>query len=188
MITIEYRIKFHTDWHCGSGLAAGADVDALVIKDKDGLPFVPGKTIKGLLREAVDVIAPEKGIDLFGTEESGVETGIISSLFFSNVVMLDEEREPIVKNKVSEYMYRTISSTAINDNGIAKDNSLRKIQVTVPCELKGEIIVMTEKSEEQEKELKDIFSKAFQYIKRLGVGRNRGLGRCTIGFEEGGNQ
>ena len=188
MKTIEYRIKFHSDWHCGSGLAAGADVDALVIKDKDGLPFVPGKTIKGLLREAVDVIAPEKGIDLFGTEESGVETGFISSLFFSNVVMLDEEREPIVKNKVSEYMYRTISSTAINDNGIAKDNSLRKIQVTVPCELKGEIIVMTEKSEEQEKELKDIFSKAFQYIKRLGVGRNRGLGRCTIELMKGGNQ
>lgn len=188
MTTIEYSIKFHSDWHCGSGLAAGADVDALVIKDKDGLPYVPGKTIKGLLREAVDVISPGKGNYWFGTEESGFGVGIKSSLFFSNAVMLDEEREPIVKNKVSEYMYRTISSTAIDDNGIAKDNSLRKIQVTVPCELKGEIIIMVEKSEEQEKELEDIFSKAFQYIKRLGVGRNRGLGRCTIELKEGGNQ
>lgn len=43
MMDIKYSIQFHTDWHCGSGLAAGADVDALVVKDKDGLPFVPGK-------------------------------------------------------------------------------------------------------------------------------------------------
>ena len=53
---IKYKIEFHTDWHCGSGLAAGADVDALVVKDKNGMPFIPGKTIKGLVREAVEEI------------------------------------------------------------------------------------------------------------------------------------
>lgn len=51
---IKYQIQFHSYWHCGSGLAAGAGVDALVVKDADGLPFVPGKTIKGLLREAME--------------------------------------------------------------------------------------------------------------------------------------
>jgi len=55
-VTIKYEIKFHTDWHCGSGLAAGAGVDALTVKDKNGLPFIPGKTIKGLVREAVEEI------------------------------------------------------------------------------------------------------------------------------------
>ena len=55
------KIEFHTDWHCGSGLAAGADVDALVVKDENGMPFVPGKTIKGLVREAVSEIRSFKG-------------------------------------------------------------------------------------------------------------------------------
>ena len=51
-MNMDYKIEFFSNWHCGSGLAAGADVDALVIKDKDGLPYVPGRTIKGLLRDA----------------------------------------------------------------------------------------------------------------------------------------
>jgi CRISPR/Cas system CMR subunit Cmr4 (Cas7 group RAMP superfamily) len=63
--TIEYQIEFFSEWHCGSGLAAGADVDALVVKDKDKLPFVPGKTIKGLIREAADVLT------LFGEQQAG---------------------------------------------------------------------------------------------------------------------
>ena len=54
MNDIKYKITFLTDWHCGSGLAAGADVDALVVKDKERLPYVPGKTMKGLVREAVE--------------------------------------------------------------------------------------------------------------------------------------
>ena len=55
---IKYLIKFYNEWHCGSGLAAGADVDLLVIKDKNGLPFVPGKTMKGLMREAAtDIVS-----------------------------------------------------------------------------------------------------------------------------------
>lgn len=50
MKTINYSIQIYTYWHCGSGLAAGADVDLLPVKNKKGLPYVPGKTIKGLVR------------------------------------------------------------------------------------------------------------------------------------------
>lgn len=73
--TITYRLKFYSEWHCGSGLGAGADVDALVIKDAHQLPFVPGKTIKGLLREVVETVLCIEGwtdsnkkdfIDVFG--------------------------------------------------------------------------------------------------------------------------
>ncbi|MGL5562575.1 MAG: RAMP superfamily CRISPR-associated protein, partial [Tannerellaceae bacterium] len=51
---IKYKIEFFTDWHCSSGLAAGSDVDLLVIKDRNNLPYVPGKTIKGLVKEAIE--------------------------------------------------------------------------------------------------------------------------------------
>ena len=60
---ITYTIEFFSYWHCGSGLSAGADVDSLVIKDAKGMPFVPGKTIKGLIREAAETLtclAPDK--------------------------------------------------------------------------------------------------------------------------------
>ena len=53
---ITYTIELFSYWHCGSGLSAGADVDSLVIKDAKGMPFVPGKTIKGLIREAAETL------------------------------------------------------------------------------------------------------------------------------------
>lgn len=171
---IKYRITFHSDWHCGSGLAAGADVDALVIKDNDGMPFVPGKTIKGLVREAIDIVwsEKEKNISIYN-QVFGREGEVRSESFFRNAVMLDDERTYILSVDAAQYMYRSIASTAIDGDGIADDNNLRKIQVTVPCALTGEILNVHD-------EMVEPVIQALKYIKRLGQWRNRGLGRCTI--------
>ena len=40
--TLYYSIEFFTYWQCSSGLSSGAEFDSLVIKDKDGMPYVPG--------------------------------------------------------------------------------------------------------------------------------------------------
>lgn len=64
MKTINYSIQIYTYWHCGSGLAAGADVDLLPVKNKKGLPYVPGKTIKGLVREAAETICSLQNLDI----------------------------------------------------------------------------------------------------------------------------
>ena len=90
---ITYTIEFFSYWHCGSGLSAGADVDSLVIKDAKGMPFVPGKTIKGLIREAAETLtclAPDKYpsqkiIDnIFGKRSETAEIPQIGKAFFSN--------------------------------------------------------------------------------------------------------
>ena len=65
------------------------------------------------------------------------------------------------------------NSTKIDENGIAEEHSLRKIEVTVPLILFAEISDLpAEYSPQMEKCLK--------FIKRLGTNRNRGLGRCNI--------
>lgn len=184
---IKYKIQFHTDWHCGSGLAAGADVDALVVKDKDGLPFIPGKTIKGLLREAIEEIRGYQGkacdgafINTFGYFKDKEEMARGES-FFTNAELCQQERNTIIANKAERFLYRSIASTAIGENGIAKEHSLRKMQVVVPCALYGEVKDVPES-------MIDELMNAFKYIKRLGQNRNRGLGRCTISIEKGGIQ
>lgn len=186
---IKYKIKFHTYWHCGSGLAAGADADLLVIKDKDGLPYVPGKTIKGLIREAVDILYSEKKenddykavfdnyttvFGISGDEENSSR----SESFFKDAILSEAERKHIVFNELSRHLYHTISGTAIEDDGTAKDNSLRKIQVCVPCELEGEILNVPNQ------QMAEAIINGLRYIKRLGAWRNRGLGRCTIATTE----
>ncbi len=170
MGVLNYTIQFYSDWHCGSGLAAGADVDALAIKDKDGLPYVPGKTIKGLVREVIeDFYKDDLDFDrLFG--KSGDMQG---ALFFSNAVISEDEKKVIVKNKWQKNLYRSLASTAIDSNGIAVEHSLRKIEVAIPMILTGRITGCDENEEK-------ILIKGLGLIKRLGSNRSRGLGRCDI--------
>lgn len=184
---MKYKIEFHTDWHCGSGLAAGADVDALVVKDENGLPFIPGKTIKGLVREAMEDLMSFAKIDSVDEKSSYIKAfGFFDdnekkergSVFFKNAELSKEERDAIVANKASRFMYRSISSTAIGNDGTAVDHSLRKMEVVVPCVLHGEIIGI------EDNDLAEEIVKSLKYIKRLGQNRNRGLGRCTITMED----
>lgn len=187
MKEITYNIEFFSDWHCGSGLAAGADVDALVVKDKDGLPFVPGKTIKGLIKEAVDDInqfskkedkvSEENFKKAFGffDKDSDKDNNEKGYLFFANAELPLNVRETIIKNNAQKFFFRSIASTAIGKDGIADEHSLRKMQVTVPCTLQGKII-----ADKINSDIENIIITAFDYIKRLGQNRNRGLGRCKF--------
>jgi CRISPR/Cas system CSM-associated protein Csm3 (group 7 of RAMP superfamily) len=176
MATLKYKIQFFSDWHCGSGLAAGADVDALVIKDDEGFPFIPGKTIKGLVREAIETIgsADENQIkNSFGFFKDDKEEMVKGQMFFENAELDKNLKATIDNQKTTKFLYRSISSTAIEENGIAKDNSLRRVEVVVPCELEGKIYDVPDT-------IQDELIKALKFIKRMGVSRNRGLGRCQI--------
>ena len=181
-MTIDYRINFFSFWHCGSGLAAGADVDELVIKDEDGLPYVPGRTMKGLLRDAATVLCRMGALDggfiaqVFGTSGDDEGHGQRSQASFTDATLTDRERKAIIAENLRAGLYSSIASTAIDDEGIAKDHTLRKIQVVVPCTVHGKIFGVPEK-------FADGLSSCMAMVKRMGLGRSRGLGRCEISRE-----
>jgi CRISPR/Cas system CSM-associated protein Csm3 (group 7 of RAMP superfamily) len=183
---LTYKITFLSDWHCGSGLSGGAEADATVIKDDRNLPYIAGKTIKGLLKEALEEIYDVK-LDakdricineLLGYEikeentQKVIETksGIA---FFSNATLSKEEREDITP-ALSDFLYHNIASTQIGQNGTAKENSLRVMEVCIPITLEGKITEIA--SQEQI----DLLTKALKWVRHLGVNRNRGLGRCKF--------
>ena len=194
-----YTIKFYSEWHCGSGLADGAELDALVIKDKNKLPYVPGKTIKGLVREAVEnILSFKSGINAenkelfirtFGNaddedwnmlkddsekdKEKKEDRMRKSETFFTNAELDDALKKIIIREKLEPYLYRAVSSTAINENGVAKEYSLRRMETVVPCELTGKIVDVPD-------EFAEFVKGGLKYIKRLGQNRNRGLGRCEF--------
>lgn len=192
MTNIQYKIEFFDAWHTGSGLAAGVDVDALVIKDKNKLPYIPGKTIKGLVREALEDILKFKNIDkqesinknfgIFEEEKEDVNDSegdtkkmIRGAIFFTNAHLSKELSEAITKDKnLHRFMYHSISSTAIEEKtGVAKEHSLRRVEATIPCELYGDILNI-------QKDIAEDVVDALSFIKRLGISRNRGLGRCQF--------
>jgi CRISPR-associated protein Csx10 len=51
------QLKMESDWHIGSGTGRPGEVNRLVRRDDDGLPFVPAKTLTGIWRDACERIA-----------------------------------------------------------------------------------------------------------------------------------
>lgn len=52
--TFRIRLTMTSDWHVGSGMGRPGNVDRLIIRDSDGLPFVPAKTLRGIWRDACE--------------------------------------------------------------------------------------------------------------------------------------
>lgn len=194
MKTIDFRVTFFSYWHTGSGLTSGSDLDALVIKDKEGFPYIPGKTLKGLLKAAALEMNDIEGIDYksvpFITEFFGYFDEMVSkeseshtkgSVFFSDAVLSNSLKQQIKDNEkgnkdepdLQEYLFDELSATAIDQNGVAKEGSLRKMQVTIPCTLYAKIYFVDDK-------YLDPLNKCMLWIKQLGLNRHRGLGRCKF--------
>ncbi len=163
-ITLKYELKFYDYWHLSSGLSAGAKLDSTVSKDSDDMPYAPGKTIKGLVREMI--------------EEDAQDIEFLHKCYFKNANLKDSTKEQIIETKLQDNLYDIVASTKIGENGIAVDNSLREIEVVVPLSLYGEILDIP--TQDDIKKLK----KALKNIKRMGLNRNRGLGRCEFCFED----
>ena len=166
-MTLHYQLKFYDYWHLGSGLSAGAKLDSTVVKDRDNLPYAPAKTIKGLLREIL--------------EEENQDVEFLHKCYFANALLDESTKNEIVSNKFQNHLYDVIASTKIGEKnreneveGIAVDDSLREIEVVIPMVLHGEILDIH--SQEDYDNLKNALTK----IKRMGLNRNRGLGRCAF--------
>ncbi len=181
MKNIRYTLTFFSFWHCGSGQSAGADVDALVVKDAAGLPYVPGRTVKGLLRDAAETLvrygegSAEMVEKVFGCFD-GKDHAVQASAFFSDAT-LSEAIKSRMDALLADNFYRSVTSTEIDADGIANDKSLRKMEVVIPCTLTGTVLHLPD-------DCAELLEKAFQYVKRLGTGRHHGFGRCQFSMED----
>jgi len=167
-MNLKYEIEFLDYWHLGSGLSAGASLDSSVIKDSDELPYLSGKTLKGLAREMAELLGYGDFVKTcFGSE--GTSMGVC---YFANAIVDSTVAKEIITNKLQNSLYSSIASTQIKE-GIAVTNSLREIEVVIPITLYGEILDIPD-------EYKDNMMESLKMIKRMGLNRNRGLGRCEF--------
>lgn len=186
-MTIQYQIVFFSDWHCGSGLSGGFGVDQIVIRDKNSLPFIPGRTLKGLLRDAArnlsnldpsnDSSWQEFINTVFGTKGGAENPGYSPSIcYFSDGELPDDIQTELAKqDDLKQFLFRESASTAIADNGIAREHSLRVKETVIPLTIIAEISGFPDNDDFEDK-----LSTCMKWIKRLGINRNRGQGRCRF--------
>ena len=184
MTTIRYKIEFTSFWHTGSGLSSGTESDLVVLKDKNGLPFIPGKTLKGLLRAAAEIINhfDEKLVSkefinkVFGerADENGNVVPTEAKSFFTDATMSEKLRSHFIENDdLKPLLYQNIASTKIDGKGQAVDHSLRQVEVSIPLELYAKVIDVPKGFETQ-------LESCFAWVKKMGLNRSRGFGRCIL--------
>ncbi|HRQ65872.1 MAG TPA: RAMP superfamily CRISPR-associated protein [Xanthomonadaceae bacterium] len=200
-------VQFLDFWHPGTGRTGGARVDALARRDRDGLPALPGRTLKGVLRDAVrraenfgwyddlsaDIASP---LDtLFGvpaTVDGGsspgalrVDGGRLGDAEISALADTDglNPAERAGRARLREGLRREIFRTRIESgSGTAAKGSLRGMEVYVPLALFARVEWLRRAGEPPSWWIPAI-RKALPLVDGLGANRSRGLGRAELTLE-----
>src|SRR2546430_16581262 len=73
------RVRMEWDWHGGTGAGRSGDVDRLIARDEDGLPFLPAKTLTGIWRDACKQVA--RALDSGTREQDGPWQRLLAAVF-----------------------------------------------------------------------------------------------------------
>lgn len=168
----------------------GSAIDSITAHYSNGLPYIPAKTIKGLLKESAIEIREFLGhgwkVDdksdpiniLFGREGDGNNGAL--SILNGDLDKIDKLEEEIKENKLlsSEVLsyYTFIRHQTAMQNGVAKEGSLRTLQVLKPG-LEFYVPIKLDSITNYELLKYSCFN-----LRRVGINRNRGFGniRCSI--------
>jgi len=189
----QITIDLKSDVLIGIGEGYGAIVDCDVVLDDVGLPYIPSKRIKGIMRESAEELNEmlkvyKKRIDIdeiFGAK--GAKEGM---LHLANFYMkeyensrlwlkylINNEQYIVNKQNITEQLTALRYSTAIDgEKGFAKKHSLRTERVIAKSNNGDVFIAEVECPEAYEIELALIC----QNIRRIGTKRTRGLGKVDV--------
>lgn len=207
IVNKKLKITLKSDLCAGSGFAYAGIVDTDVSYNKNGIPFISGRSLKGCMREAAEMIgiAREDITAVFGISGNDRASGIfVGNAFpkeFGNIKnelsILQEGRdryaEYLKKQNILELCTSVKAQTKIGENGVAKDNTLRftrtihqfdKIQKK---EMVFEASLSYQYSEEEDPIEKSL-EKIVKATRNIGMNRNRGLGSVRMELTEGEKQ
>ena len=212
-MSIWLKFEIHAPWHIGTGTGTGLGVDALTVRGASGLPEIPGKAVKGLLRDAfakveqTGSIPSGRTVQLFGSAPGSRGNKDVSIAARQEMERYESEPGSIqvdsarlgagtsdqqkwqdwattdASTDLIDQMTEEVSSTRL-DQGIAAKGSLRSVEVAIPLTLHAEV-----GSLDSDEQWKNEVRLAAGMLRAVGKMRHRGFGRCTVTVvEEGGAQ
>jgi CRISPR-associated protein Csx10 len=187
---MKLKVKLDSYTLCGSGEGAGL-IDSDVVFDAFGFPYLPGRRMKGLLRESAQEVLEMLGKEeclasllhsLFGN--GGFEPGRIripnlrlpdyeKVTAYAGVLLKDTNMSLVTRANILVGFTDIREQTALDEDGIADESSLRITRVLCPGRsFKAKIADLPEP------EAALLFLAAHN-LKRMGTSRNRGQGKIT---------
>ncbi|OGT90059.1 MAG: hypothetical protein A2286_03420 [Gammaproteobacteria bacterium RIFOXYA12_FULL_61_12] len=196
---MSYRLKFDIQgyWHPGTGRGQGSHLDATTYRNAQGLPSLPGRTVKGLVRDAVNRWESFGGYPLGDSGKPGITDQLFGPygaegthtwpglLRFSDAMLPKDDVAllSLAENQaLRDGLYRSHFSTAIeHESGTADEKSLRGIELVIPLALYAEVDLATNAAYgELEKQWPDLLRQALPLVRAVGAHRSRGLGRAVV--------
>jgi CRISPR-associated protein Csx10 len=198
MEELKIKIELMSDTLIGSGSGCGSTVDTDIIYDELGLPYIPAKRLKGLLKDSAiavvemleksRIITPVENKDLLKNIFGNPGQNNPSGVYFSNLHIEEYEKnreflasmqKTITPDLILNSVTRLRQQTAIDPStGTAEDHSLRTVRVIN----KGLLFTGSIQSEKLTDAEAELLILAGSNLKRIGTKRNRGFGeiKCTI--------
>jgi len=200
------KIKLLSDTTFGRGDGVAGIVDQEVEHDSYGLPYLRGRTLKGLLSEEcdnlIDTLIDNQGdwrnlaCKLFGVSGSGLD--IMAAVHIGDARLPTDLQRAVAhaiqdknNNLTSQQVLSSLTSirkqTAISaETGVAEAKSLRSARVVIrDLEFVSDLLFETEPVAE---EMLTLLAVGTLALRHLGSGRNRGRGhvQCTL-YDADGN-
>jgi CRISPR-associated protein Csx10 len=206
------QIKMTSDWHVGSGAGRG-EIDSAVQRDIDGLPYIPAKTLNGILRDGCEQIA----LTLDGENEQSLWHSWVDFLFGDQPALAQGAVEPeprpavvcirsarldetlrkalIAKPQLKDAIAFIKPGVAIDQNtGSAKPDCLRLEEIVrMGAILTAQSCTLnfseTPKITDDQKQVAyALLVAGAKMVERLGGKRRRGNGTCTITIDAPTNE
>lgn len=191
------KIELLSDLCTSNGGIYNDAVDTEVTCDDVGIPYIPGKTLKGCLRECaleindwggsipIDEIFGRQGQDLNGVEKKSARgTLSIRNAYPENYRKLRKELQEAGNNLIAHpqnvlnsFTYLRTQTEIDSDTGAAKRNSLRTMRVV------NSGTIFESEIEIPESQKKD-FAKCCKVFHHMGMARTRGLGEVRVTIED----
>lgn len=190
MMEAELHISFVSDWHCGSGLGESHLADAVLNRDADGVPVIPGRAVKGALREGAWRLGALGGdyaralTLLFGSDSQFADEKHAGRLYVAPATLQEDIRAFLLSLSFEErgreisYMMVRRSRTALKD-GVAEQGSLRTLECGIPGAVFSSRLTF-DMSEENSAWILPYMAAVCAAVKSMGADRARGLGRCRL--------
>jgi len=189
-VEITVRLTLLSDMCCGTGESGGKQADILTATDDHGLPIIPGKRLKNLLRSSAEIVAFDRQrhliSGLFG-EPGGESRGRLRFAKAELVGAKDikdyiiEKRatpEPIEPQQATDAFTRIRNNTAIAPTGIAQEHSLRSLQVVNRSNADGVPTVFQFRisADDLSQEEVLLIENSVKALRHVGLSKSRGLG------------
>lgn len=176
----ELRIRLLSDLCVSDGGVYNSSLDIDICHDEYGFPYIPGKRIKGCLRECALELRDwgmEINIEtIFGCEGEAKGALSIRNAYVENYVELrkqvEQHRNSLLfhpQNVLSHYSYIRTQTAVDKETGTAKDKTLRVMRVA-----KKDLMFIAEM--EMDEAYQSQFENILAVFHSMGISRTRGLG------------